>query len=129
MMAKKGPKDSSEKDKKGKESFDQLLSTSMFKVKKTKGGNLKITRKFTPPKIKKPKKKEKGKEKFNQELEQAFMNMLRFRYEIFVPTEVIETNATQVFGKDLRWETTLGYLLKSPFEINVEIQGTPELVK
>lgn len=118
---KKGEKD------KGKEAFNQLYSTALFKVKKTKKGTLKITRSFSPPKIKEDTSKAKDKEKLGKDLDKMVMNMLGFRFEIIVPTQVIETNGLQIIPGDLRWETTMGYLSKSPFELNFEIQSTPEL--
>ncbi|MDX1386527.1 MAG: hypothetical protein R3257_02980, partial [bacterium] len=102
-LAEKGSaKEKGEKDKKGKEAFDQLYSKALFKVKKNKKGTLTITRSFTPPKIKEKKIKDKDKEKMGKEFEQLFMNMLRFRFEIIVPTQVVETNGTQWIPGDLR---------------------------
>ena len=49
------------------------------------------------------------------------------RFELFVPTKVITTNAGEVFGQDLRWESNLGYMLKNPLQLSVEIESTPEL--
>ena len=113
----------------GKEAFEQLFTKSPYKFKKTKNGTIQVSRSFSPPKIKKPKKskKKEDKKQLGKELESTFMNMFRLRFEIFIPTELVESNAQIIFGSNLRLETTLGYLMKSPYEINFEVKSTPEL--
>lgn len=125
-----GKGDPKSKDKKkGKEAFDQLLSKSAYKVKKNKTGTLTITRGFTPPKLPKKKKADKGEGKMNQELEEMFLNMFRFKFEIFVPGDVVSNNAELVFGNNLRWETTMGYLTQNVMMMEFEIPSTAELAK
>lgn len=124
----KGPKEKGDK-KKGKEAFDQLFAKSGYQVKKTKSGTLKISRAFTPPKMPKAKKSDEGEKKMNKEFEEMFMNMFRFKFEVFVPTELVQSNAEMVFGNNLRWESTFGYLTKNPMTMEFEIRSNPELDK
>jgi hypothetical protein len=125
-----GKGDPKSKDKKkGKEAFDQLLSKSSYQVKKNKTGTFTITRGFKPPKLPKKKKADKGEGKMNQELEEMFLNMFRFKFEVFVPGDVGSNNAEMVFGNNLRWETTFGYLTRNPMMMEFEIPSTPELAK
>ena len=131
FQMKKGGKNKEED--KSKEAFEEIFSKSRFEVKKTKKGVLQITRSFSPPKIKKLKKsskKVKNQEaELGKELEDAFLNVFRIRFEFHSPTKVVHSNAPTVFGRDLRWETTLGYLMKNSFDIKIEIESTPELEK
>lgn len=117
------------KSDEGKEAFDELFVKSPYKIKKTKQGTIRISRSFFPPKIKKKKEKsgDKKKDQFGKGLEEAFSNMFRIRFEFMSPTRVISSNAQRSFGKDLRWETTLGYLMKNPYDIQIEIDASPEL--
>jgi len=120
-----------EKDKKSRDAMDQLFTKTPFKVKR-KENRILITRSFVPlpPEKKKGKKaheKEQKKDNLSQELEETFMNMVRITFEFRSPTKVLDSNAQYFDGQELRWETTLGYLVKNPLEMRIEIESTPEL--
>lgn len=120
------------KSKKSKEALNELFTKSPYRIKKTKNNSIIITRKFSPPKalMKKTKSKEgKKQEELSKELEETFLNAFRLSFEFMSPTQVISSNAPVQFGNDLRWQTTLGYLVKNPFEIRMEIEATPEMLK
>ncbi len=122
-----------EEVKKSKDEFEQLfVKGEHFKIKRSKEGTLKITRTFTPPKAgkakpSKAKKGDKESENLNQEIEDAVLNAFYFTFEFLSPTEVKSSNAQWVVGNTYRWETTLGYLVKNPFTMEIEIAETPEL--
>ena len=126
-----GKAEADEKEKKGgKEVFDEIFSKKNdYQVKKTKDGHLLITRSFAPPKNakKKPEKKDKNSAELSKDMETMMLNAMTFQFEFFSPTEVIRSNATQVFGNNLRWDVSLGYLSEKPFKMEIEIAATPEL--
>lgn len=115
--------------KEGKEIFDEIFSKKNdYQVKKTGNGSLLITRSFAPPKKAKKKAEKKGKdEDFSKEMETMMLNAMTFQFELFLPTEVVRSNATQTFGNNLRWDVSLGYLSENPFKMETEIKSTPEL--
>lgn len=113
--------------------FDSIFSKSPYVIKKDSSGNLLITREFKPdPKNLKPKPKKAKKEgdlDFSDEMGDIFLNMIYITYEFFSPTEIISSNAQQQFGNNLRWKTSLGYLMKNPMKMEIKIKGSPELEK
>jgi len=123
--------DKDKKDDAGEEAFRQLFQNSPYKVKRTKKGTLQISRSFNPPKLKKtkksPKKDKDSSDEMGKMLEDKILNTFRIRFEFISPTTVLNSNALHSRGRDLRWETTFGYLLREPFEMKIEIQSTPEL--
>lgn len=114
-------------------SFDHIFSKSPYTVKKDSSGNIIITREFKPdPKNLKPKPKVKKKEgdlDFGDEMGDVFLNMIYITYEFFSPTDIISSNAQQQFGRNLRWKTSLGYLMKNPLKMEIKIKSSPELEK
>jgi len=118
-----------QEEKKGKDEFEQLFSKSNHFVVSSKGDTLNITRSFTPPKAAKPKPepKEADKDKFSKEFEDAILNTFYFTFEFVPPAEAMSNNATLVVADTYRWETCLGYLLKNPFKMEIQIPNTPEL--
>lgn len=125
-----GKAESGKEKQDGKEVFDEIFSQKNdYQVKKGGNNSLIITRSFAPPKKpkKKPEKKDKDSVEFSKDMETMMMNAMTFQFEFFSPTEVIRSNATQVFGNNLRWDVSLGYLSEKPFKMEIEIAGTPEL--
>lgn len=126
-----GKAESGKEKKEGKEVFDEIFSQKNdYRVKKGGSNSLIITRSFVPPKKAKKKaekKKDKDSVEFSKDMEVMMLNAMTFQFEFFSPTEVIRSNATQVFGNNLRWDVSLGYLSEKPFQMEIEIAATPEL--
>lgn len=119
-----------QQEKKGKDEFEQLfIKSHHFQVSGKGADTLTITRSFTPPKIAQPKpeKKDADKEKFGKEFEEVLLNSFYFTFEFIPPADVTSSNASWVVADSYRWETCLGYLLKNPFKMEIQIPMTPEL--
>lgn len=114
-------------------SFDHIFSKSPYTIKKDSSGNILISREFKPdPKSLKPKPKKVKKEgelDFGDEMGDIFLNMIYITYEFFSPSEIISSNAQQQFGNNLRWKTSLGYLMKNPLKLEMKIKSSPDLDK
>lgn len=120
-------------DDKPQAAFDKIFSNSPYLVRKDGSGNIVITREFkpTPELLKKPVKKapKDGQMDFSDDMGDIFLNMIYINFEFFSPTDVISSNAQEQFGRNLRWKTSLGYLMKNPLKIEMKIKGSPELEK
>jgi len=128
-------KGSSEKkeDDKTQIAFNKIFADSHYTLKKDGAGNVLITREFkpTPELLKKPVKKasKDGQPDFSNEMGDIFVNMIYINFEFFSPTEVISSNAQEQFGRNLRWKTSLGYLMKNKLVMEIKIKSSPELEK
>lgn len=113
--------------------FDKIFSNSPYVLRKDGSGNILITREFkpTPELLKKPAKKpsKDGQADFSDEMGDIFLNMIYINFEFFSPTEVISSNAQEQFGRNLRWKTSLGYLMKNRLRMEMKIRSSPELEK
>lgn len=125
--------DSGKKEDNPQVAFDSIFSKSPYHLKKDSSGNVLITREFKPdPKNLKPKPKKAKKEgdlDFGDEMGDMFLEMIYINFEFFSPTEVVSSNAQQQFGNNLRWKTSLGYLMKNPLKMEIKIKSSPELEK
>ncbi len=125
--------DAQKKDEKPQVAFDSIFSKSPYEIKKDSSGNILISREFKPdPQSLKQKPKTPNKDMeagLNDEMGEVFLNMIYITYEFFSPTDIISSNAQQQFGRNLRWKTSLGYLMKNPLKLEVKIKSSPELEK
>ncbi|GEM_PF-4806705 len=133
--AEKANPEKKESDK-NKAAFDKIFSQSRYEIKKDKSGTITISREFkpTPDLLKKASKKQNKKDPndFSNEMGDMgdlFVNMIYVSFEFFSPTEIISSNAQQQFGNNLRWKTSLGYLMKNKMTMEIKIKSSPALEK
>lgn len=136
-----GDEKSAQKAPVEKKKAETVIAGGDFEIKKLKNGNILITRFFTPPppekkKVEKEKSDTSDKDKEKSDPisglgspESMLYEMMSFRFELIVPTEVVSSNAHQQVGQSLRWVVNMGTLMNKPFKMTAEIKANPELEK
>ncbi|MBL7684638.1 MAG: hypothetical protein JNK65_01220 [Deltaproteobacteria bacterium] len=120
----KKPEGSSEKE----DYIDKIFTSHQIEIKPLSDRRVRITRTFTPPKIKEEKKKKDSGPEF-KELEQGILGSIRFRFEWNTPLKIVSSNAHSMVGNSARWEVSIGSLMKQPFSMQIELEGEPDAIK
>ncbi len=111
-------------DKKAMESFDAMFSGKNAFQFKQQGDTYTITRKILLPKPKEDKAKKKQKDDlgFGKEFGDMFLNMMYVRFEIITEGEIISSNAHERVGNSLRWEASIGGLMRGALLMEAKIK-------
>lgn len=114
-------------DKKAMESFDAMFSGKNAFQFKQQGDIYIITRKILLPKPKEAVAKKKVKNSkdefgFGKEFGDMFLNMMYVRFEIITDGEIISSNAHERVGNSLRWEASIGGLMRGALLMEAKIK-------